>query len=130
MCSWYHARTIIDWGKNELVCYNARGLYDGKPPTGRRRLIHTRIQERKEPTQTAPSGPLLRPASWAGVNRAAARGNSPRARHRCVRRPPPSMGLGDIILYAFCAFIVGVFIFNLVDTAQTAKRKIAAKKHD
>ena len=40
------------------------------------------------------------------------------------------MGLGDIILYAFCAFIVGVFIFNLVDTAQTAKRKIAAKKND
>ena len=40
------------------------------------------------------------------------------------------MGLGDILLYAFCAFIVGVSIFNLVDTAQTAKRKIAAKKHD
>ena len=40
------------------------------------------------------------------------------------------MGLGDILLYAFCAFIVGVFIFNLVDTAQTAKHKIAAKKHD
>ena len=40
------------------------------------------------------------------------------------------MGLGDIFLYAFCAFVVGVFIFNLVDTAQTAKRKIAAKKHD
>ena len=48
-----------------------------------------------------------------------------------VREAPPlSMGLGDLILYAFCAFIVGVFIFNLVDTAQTAKRKIAAKKHD
>ena len=38
------------------------------------------------------------------------------------------MGLADLLLYAFCAFIVGVFIFNLVDTAQTAKRKIAAKE--
>ena len=52
---------------------------------------------------------------------------APARRRRGARTP---MGLGDIILYAFCAFIVGVFIFNLVDTAQTAKRKIAAKKHD
>ncbi len=64
-----------------------------------------------------------------GVNRAAARETSEQPRTPSTRREPP-MGLADVLLYAFCAFIVGVFIFNLVDTAQTAKRKIAAKKHD
>lgn len=34
------------------------------------------------------------------------------------------MGLGDVFVYAFVAFIVGVFIFTLVDTAGAAKRKI------
>ena len=84
---------------------------------------HTTTQERDEPIQTALSGPPPRPASSAGVTSSRCTGNKQTA----LSTP---MGLGDILVYAFCAFIVGVFIFNLVDTAQTAKRKIAAKKHD
>jgi hypothetical protein len=40
------------------------------------------------------------------------------------------MGLGDLVAYTFVGLIVAVFIFQLVDTAQTAKRKLVAKKHD
>ncbi|KAH8069050.1 hypothetical protein JL721_6255 [Aureococcus anophagefferens] len=40
------------------------------------------------------------------------------------------MGLGDLVAYTFVGLIVAVFIFQLVDTAQTAKRKLVAKKND
>lgn len=46
-------------------------------------------------------------------------------------RPASSfMGLGDLVAYTFVGLIVAVFIFQLIDTAQTAKRKLVAKKND
>ncbi|KAH8065401.1 hypothetical protein JL720_12820 [Aureococcus anophagefferens] len=49
----------------------------------------------------------------------------------CVARSQSSfMGLGDLVAYTFVGLIVAVFIFQLVDTAQTAKRKLVAKKND
>ena len=112
------------------MCYDTLGLYDGKPPTERVVLPTRGSGLVTHPSKTAPSGPLPRPSAWAGREASLTAGgtaNSPSTPRRGARTP---MGLGDILLYAFCAFIAGVFIFNLVDTAQTAKRKIAAKKHD
>ena len=90
---------------------------------------HKGAENKTHVSKTSVSGPLLRQrlAGREASLTARVAANPPARRRRDARTP---MGLGDILLYAFCAFIAGVFIFNLVDTAQTAKRKIAAKKHD
>ena len=44
--------------------------------------------------------------------------------------PPVALGLGDLLVYAFVGLIVAVFVFQLVDTAQAARHKLHAKKHD
>ena len=87
------------------------------------RLAHTRVAGARGTVQNISQWPTAAPSVWAG------REASLTARVT-ANSPSTPMGLGDVLVYAFCAFIVGVFIFNLVDTAQTAKRKIAAKKHD
>ena len=54
-----------------------------------------------------------------------------RARRRHAEPARSSfMGLGDLVAYTFVGLIVAVFIFQLIDTAQTAKRKLVAKKND
>ncbi len=94
------------------------------------RLAHTRVAGARDAVQIVSQWPTAALSVCPGVRHHSLpeEQQTPPARRRRGASPP--MGLGDIILYAFCAFIVGVFIFNLVDTAQTAKRKIAAKKHD
>ena len=40
------------------------------------------------------------------------------------------MGLSDVLVYLFVGVIIAVFVFQLVDTANTAKKKFIAKKND
>ena len=42
----------------------------------------------------------------------------------------PLMGLSDVLVYLFVGVIIAVFVFQLVDTANTAKKKFIAKKND
>ena len=36
----------------------------------------------------------------------------------------------DILTYGFVGLLIAVFVFQLVDTAVTAKKKLIAKKND
>jgi hypothetical protein len=110
-----------------LACIDTLGINSKRPRT--LRLAHTRVLGARQAFKTSSVARCRGQPLWrARIDRCQTK--QPQSTPSVREAPPASMGLGDLLLYAFCAFIVGVFIFNLVDTAQTAKRKIAAKKHD